>query len=89
MMILDTTQLKIFSKLKATTITAIWRMLMITSVDNWTHCMTCYIRRDHYWDIETQSWRCDTCKSVNAELTIMRKRVTEVAETYLEENPEE
>jgi len=62
---------------------------MVISVDNWTHCEACYVRRDHVYDSETKTWRCEFCGIVNKSLTQFRKAVTEVAEKHLEENPEE
>ena len=47
---------------------------------NWTHCVGCYIRRDHVYDSEMKVWRCGFCGIVNEELT-QRKKV--------EDNPEE
>lgn len=60
-----------------------------TTIDNWTHCMVCYDRQDHIWDPDTQTWRCSKCNTANPQLTITRRKLSEVAESYLEENPEE
>ncbi len=57
--------------------------------DNWTHCIACYVRRDHVYDEKMEVWRCGFCGVINNALTQLRKVVTEIAETYLEENPEE
>lgn len=65
-------------------------VLMPKNIDNnWTYCKACYIRRDHVYDSEMKVWRCDFCGVVNNALTRFRNVVIEVAETYLEENPEE
>ena len=64
-------------------------MMPTSSIDNWTHCIVCYIRYDHVYDSETKTWRCGFCNAVNKELTQLRKVLTTVTETYLEENPEE
>ena len=70
--------------------------------ENWTHCKACYIRRNHVYDSEMEAWRCGFCGVVNDELTQLRKNlpiasltsfprrsVIDVAESYLEKNPEE
>lgn len=60
-----------------------------STIDNWTHCITCWDRQDHEWDPESRTWRCSVCKVTNWDLTRTRRVLSEVAEQYLEENPEE
>lgn len=62
---------------------------MVINIDNWTHCIACYVRRDHVYDSEMEAWRCGFCGIVNDELTQLRKSVTSIAKKYLEENSEE
>jgi PHP family Zn ribbon phosphoesterase len=59
------------------------------SIDNWTYCTDCYVRENHIYDSETKTWRCEVCGKVNNYLTQIRKAVRTVAESYLEDNPEE
>lgn len=68
------------------------KVLPVPEIANWTYCLACYVRRDHVYDPEMKAWRCEFCGVVHEALTRFRKVVTEVtgvAETYLEENPEE
>ena len=68
------------------------RIATKNNATNWTHCVGCYVRRDHIYDEEMEAWRCGFCGVVNNALTQLRKiaaEVAKVAETYLEENPEE
>lgn len=93
MMIQDTTLQNRYFKTPTIITTAIWQMpwtvTMETSIDNWTHCLWCWVRRDHIWDAENKVWRCGTCGEINWELTRMRRSLTDVAERYLRDNPEE
>ena len=66
-----------------------WTVTMETSIDNWTHCIHCWQRQDHIWDAEAKAWKCSVCKEINWDLTRTRRAVTDVAERYLKENPEE
>ena len=65
------------------------RILPVLEIANWTYCLGCYVRRDHIYDPEMKAWRCEFCGVVNVSMTQRRAAITEVAETYLEENPEE
>ena len=94
MMTLGTTQLKKFCKLKATTTTATWRMPMTEPVWAWCSSDRCMERRDHDY-IKGRGWFCPYCGKQNTEIaydplpTPPRPAIKEVAEKYLEENPEE
>lgn len=73
------------------------------NITNWTHCTACYVRRDHIYDFEMKAWRCEFCGIVNDALTRFkevetetpsltsspRRSVIDVAESYLEDHPEE
>jgi len=65
------------------------RMATKNNDTNWTHCVACYIRRDHIYDSEIKAWRCEFCGRVNDALTRLKEVIAEVADIYLEETPEE
>ena len=65
------------------------RIATKNNATNWTHCVTCYIRRDHIYDSEMKAWRCEFCGRVNDALTRLKEVIAEVADNYLEKTPEE
>lgn len=56
----------------------------------WTFCKYCMVQRDHIF--VDDKWMCGKCGTKNETLigvAPIRSALTEVAETYLEKNPEE
>lgn len=55
----------------------------------WTFCAFCMTQRDHMF--VDGIWICSKCKQKNKHLPIIipSERITKVAESYLEANPEE
>ena len=93
-MTLDTMPQKIFCKLKAMTTTVTWWTLMTEPVWAWCSSDRCMERRDHDY-IKGRGWFCPYCGKQNTEIaydplpTPPRPAIKEVAEKYLEENPED
>jgi hypothetical protein len=78
--------------------TAIWQMPWTVTMSQktepvWAWCKWCMERRDHEF-VKGRGWFCAFCGEKNEHIhydprPTPRKALTDIAEAYLEENPEE